>query len=40
MIIQNNAGDWTANTDDLTAASDITAATFVNATAATIPAAL
>lgn len=40
MIIQNNAGDWTANTDDLTAASDITAVTFVDATAATIPAAL
>jgi hypothetical protein len=40
MIIQNNTGDWTANTDDLTAASDITAVTFTNATAATIPAAL
>lgn len=40
MIIQNNAGDWTANTDDLTAASDITAVTFVDATVATIPAAL
>ncbi len=40
MIIQNNTGDWTANTDDLTAASDITAVTFTNATVATVPAAL
>lgn len=40
MIIQNNTGDWTANTDDLTAASDITAVTFTDATAATLPAAL
>lgn len=40
MVIQNNAGDWTANTDDLTAASDITAVTFVNATVDTIPSSL
>lgn len=40
MIIQNNAGDWTAQTDDLTAASDITAVTIVDATAASIPAEL
>lgn len=38
--IANNAGAWTANTDDLTAASDVTSATFVNATAATFPTAL
>ena len=40
IAIANNAGDWTANTDDLTDGSDLTTATFVNATAATIPAAL
>lgn len=40
LIIENNAGDWTANTDDLTAASDITAVTFTNATVVTAPSAL
>lgn len=30
IAIANNAGDWTANTDDLTAASDITSATFTS----------
>ncbi len=30
IAIANNAGDWTANTDDLTAASDVTTATFVD----------
>lgn len=30
LLIQNNAGDWTANTDDLTAASDLTLATYTN----------
>lgn len=29
--IANNAGDWTANTDDLTNASDVTTAAFVDA---------
>jgi hypothetical protein len=28
--IANNAGTWTANTDDLTAASDVTSATFTS----------
>lgn len=28
IAIANNAGDWTANTDDLTAASDVTSASF------------
>jgi hypothetical protein len=32
ILIENNAGTWTANTDDLTDASDVTAATFVDAT--------
>lgn len=37
LLIQNNAGDWTANTDDLTAASDIEAITIVtNAAAARV----
>jgi hypothetical protein len=40
IAIANNAGDWTANTDDLTDGSDLTTATFVDATVATIPAAL
>ncbi len=40
IAIANNAGTWTANTDDLTDGSDLTTATFVDATAATIPAAL
>jgi len=31
--IANNAGDWTANTDDLTNGSDLTTATITNATA-------
>lgn len=30
IAIANNAGDWTANTDDLTAASDVTSATFTD----------
>jgi hypothetical protein len=40
IAINNNAGAWTANTDDLTDASDVTSATFVDVAAATIPAAL
>jgi hypothetical protein len=28
--IANNAGTWTANTDDMTAASDVTSATFTS----------
>lgn len=32
IAIANNAGDWTANTDDLTDGSDLTTATFVDAT--------
>ncbi len=40
IVVNNNAGTWTANTDDLTAASDITAATFVDAAASAIPSAL
>ncbi len=40
IVIANNAGTWTANTDDLTDGSDLTTATFVDATAASIPAAL
>jgi len=31
IAIANNAGDWTANTDDLTNGSDVTTATFVDA---------
>jgi len=30
ILINNNAGTWTANTDDMTAASDVTSATFVD----------
>jgi hypothetical protein len=30
IAIANNAGDWTGNTDDLTAASDVTSATFTD----------
>ena len=30
IAIANNAGDWTANTDDLTDGSDLTTATFVS----------
>jgi hypothetical protein len=40
IAIAAKAALWTANTDDLTNGSDLTTATFVNATAATIPAAL
>lgn len=40
IAIANNAGTWTANTDDLTDGSDLTTATFVDATVSTIPAAL
>ena len=40
FIIQNNTGDWTAQTDDLTAASDIQAITIVDATAVTAPSSL
>jgi hypothetical protein len=32
IAIENNAGDWTANTDDLTNASDVTTAAFTDAT--------
>src|SRR4030067_1341644 len=32
ILIENNAGAWTANTDDMTNASDITTATFLSAT--------
>lgn len=32
IAIANNAGDWTANTDDLTDGSDLTTATFVDGT--------
>lgn len=32
IAIENNAGDWTANTDDLTDASDVTTAAFTNTT--------
>lgn len=35
ILINNNAGDWTANTDDLTAASDVTSATFTDYPAGT-----
>jgi hypothetical protein len=40
IAIANNAGDWTANTDDLTNGSDLTTATFVNAAVLSRPAAL
>lgn len=36
IAIENNAGDWTANTDDLTNASDVTTAAFTDATEGTI----
>lgn len=39
IAIANNAGDWTANTDDLTDGSDLTTATFVS-DAATVKACL
>lgn len=35
IAIANNTGDWIANTDDMTDASDVTTASFVNATAET-----
>jgi hypothetical protein len=38
MEIANNAGAWTANTDDLTDASDVTSTTFVDATLKSLPA--
>lgn len=34
LAIANNAGDWTANTDDLTDGSDVTTAAFTSATPA------
>ncbi len=37
IAIENDAGTWTANTDDLTDASDLTSATFVDATEKTLP---
>lgn len=40
IAILNNAGTWTANTDDLTNGSDLATATFVNATVTAFPAAL
>lgn len=40
IAIANNALDWVANTDDLTDGSDLTTATFVDATVDTIPAAI
>lgn len=40
IAIENNAGDWTANTDDLTNASDVTTASFVTTAARTVPAAI
>jgi hypothetical protein len=36
IAIENNAGDWTANTDDLTNASDVTTAAFTDSTEGTI----
>ena len=39
IAIANNAGDWTANTDDLTDGSDLTTATFVDATEVALSAA-
>jgi hypothetical protein len=38
IAIENNAGDWTANTDDLTNGSDVTTAAFADNTAGTIAA--
>lgn len=40
IAIAAKAALWTANTDDLTNGSDLTTATFVNATVTTLPAAL
>jgi hypothetical protein len=39
IAIENNAGDWTANTDDLTDASDVTTAAFTDASETAIGAA-
>lgn len=39
IAIENNAGDWTANTDDLTNASDVTTAAFTDTTEITVGAA-
>lgn len=39
IAIENNAGDWTGNTDDLTNGSDVTTAAFTDATEATVGAA-
>lgn len=36
IAIENNAGDWTANTDDLTNGSDVTTAAFTDATESSI----
>lgn len=38
ILIANNTGDWTANTDDLTDGSDVTTATFVNLAATAVTA--
>jgi hypothetical protein len=35
IVIEADTGDWTANTDDLTDAGDLTSATFVDATPVT-----
>lgn len=40
IAIENNAGDWTANTDDLTDGSDVTTAAFSNTTVKSIPSAV
>lgn len=39
ITINADSGDWTANTDDMTNGSDLTAATFVNATPPVLPSA-
>jgi hypothetical protein len=39
IAIENNAGDWTANTDDMTNASDVTTAAFNDSAETTIGAA-
>ena len=38
ILVNNNAGTWTANTDDLTDASDVTSATFTDYPAMTFAA--
>lgn len=40
IAIANNAGDWTANTDDLTDGSDLATATFVNESVTATPSLL